>query len=94
MKRFWKEKNFHFEEFSLRLGMYLTFHVESIPVFSLSRFQMEKLEQVRNKCLLKSVLKIQSCWRRHKRKVAKKRMAAAVIIQSGEGYHTVFHRQN
>lgn len=43
---------------------------------------MEKLEQVRNKCLLKSVLKIQSCWRRHKRKVAKKRMAAAVVIQS------------
>ena len=45
---------------------------------------MERLEQVRDKCLVKSVLIIQRCWRRHKRRVARERMAAAVVIQSGE----------
>ncbi|KAJ7387469.1 Unconventional myosin-XIX [Desmophyllum pertusum] len=43
---------------------------------------MERLEQVRNKCLTKSVLTIQNCWRRHKRRITRKRIAAAVTIQS------------
>jgi len=43
---------------------------------------MERLEQARNKCLVKSVLAIQNCWRRHKRRLARKKMMAAVLIQS------------
>ncbi|KAL9980241.1 hypothetical protein ACROYT_G008799 [Oculina patagonica] len=43
---------------------------------------MERLEQVRNKCLTKSVLTIQYCWRRHKRRIERRRNAAAVTIQS------------
>ena len=47
-------------------------------------FQMARLEEARNECLVKSLLIIQSCWRRYKRKLTKKRKAAAVTIQSGE----------
>ncbi|XP_022793061.1 unconventional myosin-XIX-like isoform X2 [Stylophora pistillata] len=43
---------------------------------------MERLEQVRNRCLTKSVLIIQKCWRRHKRRLEQRRMTAAVFIQS------------
>lgn len=43
---------------------------------------MARLEETRNECLVKSLLIIQSCWRRYKRKLTKKRKAAAVTIQS------------
>ncbi|XP_074635591.1 unconventional myosin-XIX-like isoform X1 [Acropora palmata] len=43
---------------------------------------MARLEEARNECLVKSLLIIQSCWRRYKRKLTKKRKAAAVTIQS------------
>lgn len=43
---------------------------------------MERLEQVRNRCLTKSVLIIQKCWRRHKRRLEQRRVTAAVLIQS------------
>ncbi|XP_027042559.1 unconventional myosin-XIX-like [Pocillopora damicornis] len=42
----------------------------------------QRLEQVRNRCLTKSVLIIQKCWRRHKRRLERRRVTAAVLIQS------------
>ena len=53
---------------------------------------MERLEQVRNRCLTKSVLIIQKCWRRHKRRLEQRRVTAAVLIQSGEIPILVFRK--
>ena len=59
---------------------------------------MERLEQVRNRCLTKSVLAIQKNWRRHKRRIERRRNSAAVTIQSGKFHFLVwscvFFQQN
>ncbi|KAM7430002.1 Unconventional myosin-XIX [Porites harrisoni] len=43
---------------------------------------MERLEAVRNRCLIKSVVVIQTCWRRHQKRLTRRRVNAAVKIQS------------
>ena len=45
---------------------------------------MERLEAVRNRCLIKSVVVIQTCWRRHQKRLTRRRVNAAVKIQSGK----------
>ena len=66
-------------------GRALAWLSSSKPIFSIFLlFQMARLEEARNECLVKSLWIIQSCWRRYKRKLTKKRKAAAVTIQSGE----------
>ena len=65
-------------------GACLAFLVKTYFSVIFSLFQMARLEEARNECLIKSLLIIQSCWRRYKRKLTKQRKAAAVTIQSGE----------
>lgn len=45
---------------------------------------MERLEANRNRCLIKSVVVIQTCWRRHQKRLTRRRVNAAVKIQSGK----------
>ena len=52
---------------------------------------MERLEAVRNRCLIKSVVVIQKCWRRHQKRLTRRRVNAAVKIQSGKSYHFMYH---